>query len=122
MVSRPQNFGNSLRSWNYLIRTALLAGMISGIMPCESRAQRMLAPATPAAEPIRSNPSTIVIGFMGGMVKRDEPNRSEVRLAAKLRGDYSNLAYVDTYQNARWKDARAKILALLDTDHDGKLS
>jgi len=58
---------------------------------------------------------------MGGMVKRDEPNRSEVLLAAKLRDDYSNFAYVDTYQNARWKDARTKILTLLDTDHDGKL-
>jgi len=122
MVSRAQYSGNSPRSRNHLIRTALLAGMISAIVPCESRAQHMLAPASPAAEPLRSNPSTIVIGFMGGMVKRDEPNRSEVRLAAKLRGDYSNLAYVDTYQNARWKDARTKILALLDTDHDGKLS
>ena len=96
--------------------------MICGISPFESHAQLMLAPAAPAAEPVRSNPSTIVIGFMGGMVKRDAPNRNEVRLAAKLRGDYSNLAYVDTYRNARWKDARAKILALLDTDHDGKLS
>ena len=122
MVSRAKNFGNSLRSWNYLIRTALLAGMISGIVPFESRAQHMLAPASPVAEPLRSTPSTIVIGFMGGMVKRDAPNRSEVRLAAKLRDDYSNLAYVDTYQNARWKEARTKILALLDTDHDGKLS
>lgn len=122
MVSRAKNFGNSLHSWNYLIRTTLLAGMISGIVPFESRAQHMLAPASPAAEPLRSNPSTIVIGFMGGMVKRDAPDRNEVRLATKLRGDYSNLAYVDTYQNAHWRDARVKILALLDTDHDGKLS
>jgi len=122
MVSRAKNFGNSLRSSNYLIRTALLAGMISGIVPFESRAQHMLVPANPVAEPLRSTPSTIVIGFMGGMVKRDAPDRSEVRLAAKLRDDYSNLAYVDTYQNARWKEARTKILALLDTDHDGKLS
>ena len=103
---------------------AAFAGIISGILPFEAVAQhKMLAPANlPAAEPLRSNPSTIVIGFMGGMVKRDEPNRSEVLLAAKLRDDYSNFAYVDTYQNARWKDARTKILALLDTDHDGKLS
>jgi hypothetical protein len=91
--------------------------------PFEVRAQHMIAPASStAAEAVRSNPSTIVIGFMGGMVKRDKPNRSEVRLAAKLRDDYSNLAYVDTYENARWKDARAKIIALLDTNRDGKLS
>jgi hypothetical protein len=102
---------------------AALAGIISGILPFEARAQHMLAPASlPAADAVRSNPATIVIGFMGGMVKRDEPSRSEVRLASKLREDYSNLAYVDTYQNARWKDARQKILELLDTDHDGQLS
>ncbi len=59
---------------------------------------------------------------MGGMVRRDSPFRNEVRLAAKLREEYSNNAFVDTYENAHWKDAREKILALLDTDHDGKLS
>jgi len=123
MVSRAQNFVTSLRSRNYLIRTALLAGMISAIVPFASRAQHMLTPASPStAEAVRPNSFNIVIGFMGGMVKRDEPNRSEALLAAKLRDDYSNFAYVDTYQNARWKDARTKILTLLDTDHDGKLS
>lgn len=59
---------------------------------------------------------------MGGMVKRDEPNRSEVKLASKLREEYSDAAFVDTYQNAKWKDARAKIFSLLDTDKDGSIS
>jgi len=45
-----------------------------------------------------------------------------VLLAAKLRDDYSNFAYVDTYQNAAGKMPAPKILTLLDTDHDGKLS
>ena len=124
MATRSTEIGTSLQRRNYLLRITALAGMLCAVLPFEAVAQHnMLAPASPpAAEPLRSNPSTIVIGFMGGMVKRNEPNRSEVRLAAKLRGDYSNLAYVDTFQNARWRDARAKILALLDTDHDGKLS
>jgi hypothetical protein len=93
-----------------------------------AKAQHMIAHAAPssaegAAGAIRpAAPSTIVIGFMGGMVRRDSPFRNEVRLAAKLREEYSNNAYVDTYENAHWKDARGKILALLDTDHDGKLS
>ena len=59
---------------------------------------------------------------MGGRVRRDSPDRNEVRLAAKLREEYSNGAYVDTFENAHWKDARTKSLSLLDTDHDGKLS
>src|SRR5215468_2844124 len=92
-----------------------------------THAQHMLATSTPSAaasasEPVHNVPSAIVIGFMGGMVKRDAPFRSEVQLAAKLREEYSSAAYVDTYENAHWKDARKKILALLDTDHDGKLS
>src|SRR5438876_7329930 len=129
MASRTNLAGNSPRRCSSLIRTAVLAvlavltALFCAFLPVGSQAQHMLAPANlPAAEPLRSNPSAIVIGFMGGMVKRDEPNRSEVRLAAKLRDDYSNLAYVETFQNARWKDARAKILTLLDTNHDGKLS
>jgi len=92
-----------------------------------THAQHMLATSTPSAaasasEPVHNVPSAIVIGFMGGMVKRDAPFRSEVQLAAKLREEYSSAAYVDTYENAHWKDARKKILALLDTDHDVKLS
>ncbi|HWZ97854.1 MAG TPA: hypothetical protein VN025_08845 [Candidatus Dormibacteraeota bacterium] len=102
--------------------TALLFGAVE-----RGEAQHMLAPAPLAessspANAVRSAPSTIVIGFMGGMVKRNEPNRSEVQLAAKLREEYSNTAYVDTYENARWKEAEQTILKLLDTDKDGKLS
>jgi len=102
------------------------AALHFGVAPC-AKAQHMVASATApgvstAAEPVRHEPSTIVIGFMGGRVRRDSPDRNEVRLAAKLREEYSNGAYVDTYENARWKDARAKILSLLDADHDGKLS
>jgi len=100
----------------------IASGLISSAKPV--LAQRMLAaPAPEAADSAPSRvPSTIVIGFMGGMVKRDEANRSEVQLAAKLREEYPHMAYVDTYENARWKDARKKILALLGADKDGKLS
>jgi hypothetical protein len=88
-----------------------------------SSAQHMLAPASPSSSgAVRPPSSPIVIGFMGGMVKRDSPSRNEVRLAAKLRAEYAKDAYVDTYENARWKDARKKILSLLDTDGDGTLS
>ena len=92
-----------------------------------AKAQHLITSATTtttstAADPVRHAPATIVIGFMGGRVRRDSPDRNEVRLAAKLREEYSNGAYVDTYENAHWRDARAKILSLLDTDHDGKLS
>ncbi|MBS1841948.1 MAG: hypothetical protein JSS69_16260 [Acidobacteria bacterium] len=87
----------------------------------------MLAPAPLAESASSSNavqpaPSTIVIGFMGGMVKRNAPNRSEVQLAARLREEFPNATYIDTYENAHWKDARKKILKLLGADKNGKLS
>jgi len=113
-------------SWLYLSLAAIAVCTQLGAARA-AKAQHMIAaaPASREAAPgaIRpAAPSTIVIGFMGGMVRRDSPFRNEVRLAAKLREEYSDNAYVDTYENAHWKDAREKILALLDTDHDGKLS
>ncbi len=50
------------------------------------------------------------------------PSRSEVQLATKLREQYPNITYVDTYENTHWKDARETILKLLDADKNGKLS
>lgn len=101
----------------YLLSCLLLMSATRG------GAQNFVALAAPASTPsVRPAPRAIVIGFMGGMVKRDEPNRSEVQLAAKLREEYGGAAYVDTYENAHWKDARQKILALLDSDGNGKLT
>lgn len=109
---------------------SLLALLVAGTLICfvlPSNAQHMLAPASIAenassSNAVRPEPSTIVIGFMGGLVKRNEPNRSEVRLAAKLRGEFPDATYIDTYANIHRKAAREKILKLLDADKDGKLS
>jgi len=85
----------------------------------------MLAPASPStAEAVRPDSFNIVIGLWAAMVKRDEPNRSEVLLAAKLRDrlfEFRLCGHLPGNAPAG-KDARTKILALLDTDHDGKLS
>ena len=102
------------------------AALALGVFAARSEAQHILAATNPtnppAAEAVRPASKAIVIGFMGGMVKRDEPNRIEVKLAAKLREQYSDSAFVDTYKNANWKDAETKILSLLDTDKDGSVS
>jgi len=109
---------------NLSLGTAFVtAGLLCSAKPVGAQHLLAAVPATEAADSAPSRvPSTIVIGFMGGMVRRDEPNRNEVQLAAKLRKEYSHVAYVDTYENAHWKDARKKILTLLGADKDGKLS
>jgi len=64
----------------------------------------------------------IVIGFVGGLVRHDDPVHSGVQLAARLRGDYPSGVYVEAFENGRGKQAHQKILKLLDTRGDGKLS
>jgi len=66
--------------------------------------------------------SAIVFGFLGGYVKQDNPIHAEVQLAARLRKDYPSGVDVETFQSHQVSVAHAKILALLDANHDGKLS
>lgn len=67
-------------------------------------------------------PPVIVIGFVGGFIKHDNPVHSEVQLAARLRKAYPIGVDVETFESYHRENARKKILALLDTDHDGTLS
>jgi hypothetical protein len=47
---------------------------------------------------------------------------SSVQLAARLRADYPSGVYVEVFENRRREQAHAKILQLLDSDHNGTLS
>ena len=67
-------------------------------------------------------PPVIVFGFLGGLVRHDDPVHDEVRLAARLRKAYPSGVDVETFENYHGENARKKILALLDTDHDGTLT
>jgi hypothetical protein len=64
----------------------------------------------------------IVIGFVGGFIKHDDPVHSEVQLAARLRQAYPTGVDVETFESYHGENARKKILSLLDTDHDGTLT
>jgi hypothetical protein len=67
-------------------------------------------------------PAAIVIGFVGGRVRRDNAVHSEVQLANRLEHDYPSGVQVRMFENRRGQQARLEILGLLDTNHDGKLS
>jgi hypothetical protein len=64
----------------------------------------------------------IVIGFVGGFVRHGDLAHSGVQIAARLRGEYPSGVYVEAFENDRGKEAHQKILKLLDTRSDGKLS
>lgn len=64
-------------------------------------------------------PPTIVIGFLGGFVGRNNIVHSEVQLAARLRKEYPIGVDVETFESRHGKEARRKILTLLDVNHAG---
>jgi hypothetical protein len=84
---------------------------------------RMLSSACPApANDAATSPPAIVIGFVGWIIAHDDPVHSEVQLAARLRKEYPTGVYVETFESYRGERAHRKILALLDTNHDGALT
>jgi Zinc dependent phospholipase C len=67
-------------------------------------------------------PPAIVIGFVGGFIKRDNPVHSEVQLAARLRKLYPVGVDVETFESYDGAEAQKRVLSLLDTNHDGTLT
>lgn len=66
--------------------------------------------------------TTLVIGFVGGFVRRDDRVHGPVQLAEKLRRDYPSSVNVQMYENRHMSEAHADIVRFLDSDHDGSLS
>ena len=56
----------------------------------------------------------IVIGILGGIVKHDDPIRSEVKLAEHLRTEYPQDLYIETFENRHREKALRAILKHLD--------
>jgi pimeloyl-ACP methyl ester carboxylesterase len=75
-----------------------------------------------SAESAKRAPKVIVIGFVGGFVRHDDPVHSGVQLAARLRQDYPSGVYVNTFENHQGDQAHRQVLQLLDTNRDGALS
>ena len=63
---------------------------------------------------------TIVIGFVGGFVRRGNAVHSPVKLAARLRQEYPTGVHVEVFENHHREDAYRRVLELLDAAHRGK--
>ena len=68
------------------------------------------------------SPTVIVVGFVGGFVRHDNPAHQEVKLATHLRNDYSSGVDIRIFENHLGRQAHREILRLLDSDHNGMLS
>lgn len=80
----------------------------------------------PAIRPSAKNGSAtspvIVIGFLGGHVKKNNAIHREVQLAMHLRQDHPVGVYVQVFQNSHGQKAFRQILEQLDVNHDGVIS
>lgn len=64
----------------------------------------------------------IVIGFVGGYVRRDDSVHSAVQVGERLRKDYPGGVHIEVIENHHREQANREIGRLLDVNHDGKLS
>jgi hypothetical protein len=69
-----------------------------------------------------SAPANIVVGFVGGFVRHNNPHHGPVQLAQRLQRNAASDTYVRVFENRHRRTAYNTILQLLDADHNGVLS
>ena len=67
-------------------------------------------------------PRVIVIGFMGGFAKSDDPKHPEVQFAQYLREHYRSDVHAEVFANHHGRKALQEVQRLLDGNGDGALS
>lgn len=67
-------------------------------------------------------PRAMVIGFVGGFVKRDARAHSTVQVVEHLRNEHREGVYVQSFANRDRDQAYKEILRHLDENNDGRLS
>jgi hypothetical protein len=104
-----------LRSAGLLVSASLLVFLAPQII-AQTRLERAAAPGVATRTP------AIVIGFVGGFVKHDDPVYGTVRLAARLRAKYPSGVVVRVFENHHEKSALSEVLRLLSANGNGTLS
>jgi pimeloyl-ACP methyl ester carboxylesterase len=102
------------RSARYRILAVAIAAMCA--------VQPLLAADGGAVAHQPETPSAIVIGFVGGLVRHDNPHHGPVVFARQLRTTAPKDAYIQVFENRHRRAAFQTIIRLLDRDHDGVLS
>lgn len=82
----------------------------------------LLAAAKGAVTASQPTPSVIVVGFVGGFVRHNNPHQQPVLLAQRIKASVGNDGFVQVFENRHRKQAYKAIIRLLDRNHDGVLS
>ena len=67
-------------------------------------------------------PDYILVGFVGGFVRHNNPNQGPVQFAQRAQRMLPKDSFIQVFENRHRKTAYRTILRLLDLDHDGTLS
>ncbi len=94
--------------WFLLISTAV-AGVLPGVEG-----------TVPQSEP--GAPPRIVVGFVGGFVRHDNPRHGPVQLAQRIQRTAPKDTCVLVFENRHRRSAYRAVMRLLDRNHDGVLS
>lgn len=65
---------------------------------------------------------TVVLGFVGGFVKKDDSRHAEVQIVRRLSEQKLPELRAAVFENRQTAEAREQVLRWLDTDGDGQLS
>lgn len=134
-----QVFAASLRSLFFIGAVCLIAANLTGCGASSSSMMSSARLATPVhkkgsatrelsahverpSSEAQESPPVIVIGFVGGFVRRTDLVHSPVQVAARLRDSYPSGVYVEVFENRRREEAHRKILEIFGKTRDGKLS
>jgi hypothetical protein len=102
-----------LPAWMLILSCLMLGFLVSNFMASANAAENTASLASP---------EVIVIGFVGGFVRRNDTIHQEVQLAAHLRNQYPARMQVKIFENHQGRQAHQEVLEILDADRDGALS
>jgi hypothetical protein len=102
-----------------LARFRFLAAIV---LACAITTSAAMAAEGPPVGRTQPPASYIVIGFVGGFVRHDNPHQSPVQLAQRIRNNSPQGTFVAVFENRHRSDAYKTVLRMLDGDHDGSLS
>lgn len=71
---------------------------------------------------VSAHPSTVVVGFVGGFVKKDDGRHPEVQIVRRLSEQKAPELHTAVFENRQTAAALKQVIRWLDTDGDGRLS
>jgi hypothetical protein len=105
-----------------VVAVAALSAILPAAFAGDESAAKSDAPDGVVSSRYSAAPSSIVVGFVGGFVRHNNPHHGPVVLAQHILRSVPKDTYVQVFENRHRKSAYRTILHLLDRDRDGKLS